>query len=234
MTVWNPNLYQDQHSFVWKYGSDLLPLLNPQPGDRILDVGCGTGQLTASIAEAGAIVTGMDSSAEMVAKAAVNYPAIPFLVGDIRNWRSDQRFDAVFSNAVLHWVKDADAAAASIAAALRPGGRFVAEFGGCGNTRLLLEKGELQNPWYYPGISEYAGVLERNGLETRQAFLIDRPTRLEDPQFGLRNWMAMFGKQWKLDQPALMELEEKLRPHLFYDGHWHIDYRRIRIVAVKW
>jgi SAM-dependent methyltransferase len=231
--AWNADLYQDRHSFVFQYGADLLPLLDAKPGERILDVGCGTGQLTARIAASGAAVTAIDSSAEMVEKARANCPGAELLLADIQSFTPPCGFDAVFSNAVLHWVNDAEAAVRNISSALVAGGWFVAEFGGHGNCRTLLEKGGLPNPWYFPTIPEYTSILQRHGLETRQALLFDRPTQLDDPVRGLRNWLGMFGRHWDLKEPDLSLLEEKLKPHLHYDGFWHIGYRRIRIVAVK-
>src|SRR5262249_19921475 len=176
--------------------------LAPQPGEVVLDLGCGTGHLTAKIAEAGATVLGVDSSAEMIAEARRAYPSLAFEVGDARHLTHDTRFDAVFSNAVLHWVTDTDLAAAGIARALKPGGRFVAEFGGRGDVRAVMTAlnpaveqtiGEaVESPWYYPSVGEYASLLERHGLEVTFAALFDRPTPLDGPD-GLRRWVEMFG-----------------------------------------
>jgi len=187
MSAWDAARYQDKHSFVWRYGAGLLELLVPQPGERILDVGCGTGQLTAEIARCGAQVVGLDNSADMLADARKNFPELTFVPGDAARFDFPEPFDAVFSNAVLHWVKDADGAVGSIARALRPGGRFVAEFGGQGNIAtvqaalraVLGPHADQQSPWYYPSIGEYSAVMERHGLEVRNASLFDRPTPLE-------------------------------------------------------
>jgi trans-aconitate methyltransferase len=127
VSAWDAARYQDQHSFVWRYGANLLESLNPQPGERILDVGCGTGQLTSEIARSGATVTGLDNSAEMLAEARKNYPDLTFVLGDAASFRFSEpqlskSYDAVFSNAVLHWVKDAEGAVKSIAQALGTGG----------------------------------------------------------------------------------------------------------------
>ena len=118
---------------MWRHGEDLIGLLAPQPGERILDLGCGTGQLTAEIAKSRAQVVGIDSSPEMVQQARSNYPLLRFELADATQFRTAEPFDAVFSNAALHWIKDAGGAASTIAQALKPGGRFVAEFGGKGN-----------------------------------------------------------------------------------------------------
>jgi len=151
----------------------LLELLGPGKGERILDLGCGTGQLTADIAATGVQVVGLDSSPEMLGQARQNYPHLKFVLADATSFRFDEPFDAVFSNAALHWVKNADAAVGSIAAALRPDGRFVAEFGGKGNIASIMgaldavfgaAAGE-RCPWWFPGIGEYAPLLEHHGLE---------------------------------------------------------------------
>src|SRR5690242_11899204 len=127
---WDSALYDDRHSFVWKGGAELIDLLNPTSGQRILDLGCGTGHLTAQIAKRGARVTGLDSSPSMIAQARQNYPRLKFVLSDARSLEFREEFEAVFSNAVLHWILDAEAVVAGVARALTPGGRFVLEFGG--------------------------------------------------------------------------------------------------------
>jgi trans-aconitate methyltransferase len=243
---WDATRYQDKHSFVWRYGADLLDLLAPQPSERILDVGCGTGQLTAEIARRGAQVVGLDRSTDMLAEAQKNFPDLSFVLGDAARFDFDQPFDAVFSNAALHWVKDAEGAVGSIARALRPGGRFVAEFGGHGNIALvqaalravLGPSADEKSPWYYPSVGEYAPILERHGLEVRHASLFDRPTPL-DGEDGLDQWLRMFLPtylgQFSSAQATdiIRQLVEQLRPALYRDGVWTVDYRRLRIVALR-
>jgi trans-aconitate methyltransferase len=131
--TWNAKLYDDKHGFVSKYGEDLLGWLDPVNGERILDVGCGTGQLAAQIAQHGAKVTGFDYSAQMIEKARAAYPEIPFDIMDARNFHYDQPFDALFSNAALHWINEPEAVIGSMYRALKPGGRLVIEMGGKGN-----------------------------------------------------------------------------------------------------
>lgn len=246
---WNPALYQASHSFVWRHGRELLDLLAPRAGERILDAGCGTGQLTAEIARSGAEAVGIDSSPAMVAQARENFPALRFEVADVRALPYREEFDAVFSNAALHWVPDAEPAAAAMARALRPKGRFVAELGGRGNVQSLLDaafraleslgvrNAEKLNPWYFPSIAEYAAVLERNGLEATYAVLFDRLTPLEGGAQGLANWCAMFGASLTaaLDerqrQEFLRRVEEHAAARLFRGGTWMADYRRLRILA---
>jgi trans-aconitate methyltransferase len=246
MTGWDSARYQDQHSFVWRYGASLLDLLDPQPRERILDIGCGTGQLTAEIARRGAQVVGLDNSSDMLAAARKNFPELTFVPGDAARFQFPETFDAVFSNAALHWVRDADGAAASIAGALRPGGRFVAEFGGKGNIAsvqaalrtVLGPSADEQSPWFYPSIGEYAGLLERHGLEVRQASLFDRPTPLEGEN-GMDHWLRMFVQTYlrqfspERADGIVRQLVERLRLVLYRDGVWTVDYRRLRVIAIR-
>ncbi len=246
---WDPALYDQKHSFVFEYGHSLVALLDPRPGERILDLGCGTGRLTKAIADAGAEVVGIDNSANMIGTARTQYPGVIFEQADAGNFSFPDSFDAIFSNAVLHWILDAESVVQCVARSLRTGGRFVAEFGGKGNVagianalRATLREyghGHERAWWYYPTISEYAALLEKNGLEVTFATLHDRLTKLEDGPAGLRNWIEMFKGELFTDlsvdkkDKILTALETKLRPALFRDGSWHADYRRLRIVAFK-
>ncbi|SPE40668.1 Methyltransferase type 11 [Candidatus Sulfopaludibacter sp. SbA3] len=246
--AWNAAQYEAGYSFVWQYGRDLLGLLAPRAGERILDVGCGTGQLTAEIAAAGAVVTGIDSSEAMVEQARRNAPGLDFEVHDVCRLPYREEFDAVFSNAVLHWVPQAEEAAAAMARSLKPGGRLVVELGGRGNVRALVSASdralrelgvadpERYHPWYYPSVSEYTSILERSGLEVTFAALFDRPTPLDH---GLAGWYEMFGKRLVegLSPEQLPEYyrlverfaSEKLRS----EKGWVADYRRLRVVAIR-
>jgi SAM-dependent methyltransferase len=248
---WDAASYQDKHSFVWRYGASLVELLAAQPGERILDLGCGTGQLTAEIARCGAQVVGLDKSADMLAEARKNFPELTFVLGDVARFDFSQAsfarpFDAVFSNAALHWIKDADGAVVTIKRALRPGGRFVAEFGGRGNIAsiqaalrtVLGPRADEQSPWYYPSIGEYASILERHGLEVRNASLFDRPTPLEGEN-GMDHWLRMFAptylRQFSPERAddIVRQIIQLLRPMLYRDGIWTVDYRRLRIAALR-
>ncbi len=245
---WNSALYEKSHAFVFGYGQGLVELLAPQAGETILDLGCGTGQLTNQIAQSGARVTGLDHSESMLATARQNYPDLKFMHGNATSFVMDEPCDAVFSNAVLHWVTEAEAAAQRIAAALKPGGRFVAEFGGRGNVSNIIEATqmvlrrytghEIPHGWFYPSIGEYSSLLESCGLEVTQAWLFDRHTPLEG-EAGMRNWLTMFAERMfvELDaaqkEEALTEIEMYLRESNYDGGQWLADYRRLRVMAIK-
>lgn len=249
--TWDTDLYQGSHSFVWQLGQGVVDWLDPQPGERILDLGCGSGQLTQAIADRGAIVIGIDGDAAMVTAAQQQFPDLTFQVADARYFTVASPVDGVFSNAVLHWVAAADqpAVAQSIWAALKPGGRFVAEFGGHGNmgqvmAALATARAELGHgpspaePWYFPTVGTYAQVLEAQGFELRFANLRDRPTPLEG-ETGLVNWVTMFAGRFLADltpaqqQAVLTHMATALRPRLYQGGRWFADYRRLGVVAVK-
>ena len=247
---WDAGLYDDKHSFVWKMAEDLLGLLAARSGEKILDIGCGTGHMTAKIAESGALVSGLDRSPEMIRQGQAVYPGIRFEVGDATTIPLDGPFDAVFSNATLHWIKEPERTVAEISRLLKPGGRFVAEFGGRGNVAELVAAMErawaklhlpqqLPNPWYFPSVGEYAAILERNGLEVTYSMLFDRPTPLEEDENGLRNWLTMFGGAvfGRLTdgerEDVIRETVNEARAKLFHGSHWVIDYRRLRVIAKK-
>jgi len=181
----------------------------------------------------------------MLEQARRKYPQLSFVQADARDFRFDEPFDGVLSNAALHWILPPERVVACVARALKPGGQFVAEFGGKGNIRLIVAALEhaaaalgerFVHPWYFPGVGDYATLLERAGLEVTFATLFDRPTPLEG-EAGLRDWIAMFaGDLLNTVGPVRREaffehVEAALRPVLYRDGTWIADYRRLRIVA---
>lgn len=248
-TQWNPQLYDNKHAFVYQYGESLLELLAPAPGERILDIGCGTGALTQKISEAGAVVVGIDKSAEMVEVARAAFPNLDFRVMDAADFRFAEPFDAIFSNATFHWVMEQEQAVQCMATALKPGGRLVVEFGGKSNVQTIL--GQIRATlnrhgyaaqaalqfWYFPSVSEYSALLEGHGFEVSLAQLYDRPTPLADAQTGIMDWVTMFGGAFLegIDEATrsvlLSEIQEDLRERCHHDGQWWADYRRIRVVA---
>ena len=249
---WDVNRYQDQHSFVWKYGASLVDLLEAKPGEFILDIGCGSGELTAAIASEAdnkVRVVGMDSDLSMIKRAQDQFPNLSFFQGDVRNFHVPEAgdpVDAIFSNAALHWVppSDVDRSVASMASVLKKGGRFVVEFGGKGNVQKIVSAvqevmPDADSPWYFPSVSEYTSVLEKYGIEALSASIFDRPTILEDKDDGIKSWLRMFGNSFfegkeegEIDS-ALDEIQEKLRPQLYDGNKWIADYRRIRVIGRK-
>ncbi len=245
---WDAELYDNKHSFVSQLATDLVELLAPKNGEFILDFGCGTGYLTHNIAISGAEVVGIDNAPTMIEQARKNYPNLKFEVTDGTNLHFIEQFDAIFSNAVLHWIKEPEKVIANIWRALKPGGRFVAEFGGKGNVKVITTAiynamkfagySVDLNPWYFPSISEYSSLLEQQGLQLVFASLVERPTPLDDGQ-GMHNWLKMFGNSFLAAVPVdeqtkiLADIENQLRPKLYRNGTWFADYRRIRVMAIK-
>ena len=247
---WNATLYDASHDFVAKFGEGIFSWLQPQPGENILDLGCGTGDLTPKIQAGGAKVLGVDSSMEMVVAAKAKFPTIPFQQADARNLPFSNQFDAIFSNAVLHWVPEKEKAIASMYQSLKKGGRMVVEFGGKDNIqqiwtalKMVLEKrGYAQNAnisfWYFPSIGEYTTLLENQGFRVVRAEHFDRPTPLKGEN-GLKDWLLMFTDNFfagitaseKVD--ILEDIETALKPTHFVNGQWVADYKRIRVMAVK-
>lgn len=247
---WNVKLYDSKHAFVSKFGNSLVELLAPKQGEKILDLGCGTGDLANTIFESGANVVGIDQSENMVREAKLKYPHISFSVGDATNLPFQNEFDAVFSNAVLHWVQPPQKALNSIYQSLKQGGRFVAEFGGKGNVQIItdeminqikatgLEFKKEQFLWYFPSIAEYSKLMEEVGFRVTFAHHFDRPTPLIGEN-GLRNWMEMFGSHFftgipeGLKNEIMTKVENNLRESLYQDDQWIADYKRIRVIGVK-
>ena len=246
--AWNPSHYDRAGAFVPKLAADLLDLLAPKAGERVLDLGCGTGDLTQQLAAAGARVVGLDASSAMVDEAHRKHPHLSFSVGDGQELAFEQEFDAVFSNATLHWMPRADAVAAGVARALRPGGRFVAEFGGarCVQTVRSAVQAELAAlgieghgtpAWFFPTVPRYSRILDEAGLFVRSALWFERPTRLEGAG-GLATWLELFClpllKALGERRDALVAgVENRCRAQLFRDGDWWLDYTRLRVVAFK-
>lgn len=230
-------------------GEAMLAALGAQPGERILDLGCGTGHLTSAIAAGGADVLGLDASPEMIGQARQHFPALHFTLQNAAAMQFDAEFDAIFSNAALHWMTDAAGVAAGMSKALRKGGRLVAEFGGKGNIRTIesaiqavlaryLGVALPQTKTYFPAVGEYTSLLECHGFEVRSAILFDRPTPL-DGERGMEQWIRQFAFYYfepldaRQQTRALQEVVEELRPTLWKSDGWTADYRRLRIFAVK-
>ena len=241
---WNPERYERNAGFVADLGVGVLDLLAPRPGERILDLGCGHGKLTAKLADAGAHVTAIDASAEQVA--AARDLGLDAHVMEATALTFENRFDAVFSNAVLHWIPQADAVIAGVRRALVPGGRFVGEFGGAGNVarvaaglaRALEKRGlaiEDYWPWYFPTADDYRRRLEKAGFRVAAIELFERPTPLPGEIGG---WLETFGESFlaAVDEGDREGFLDEVREHLAADlrdgdGGWSVDYVRLRFQA---
>lgn len=247
---WNANLYDQSHAFVSQYGSNLVELLAPKEGEIVLDLGCGTGDLAYELHTMGINVIGVDKSENMIIQARNKYPQIEFDVRDATELAFSQEFDAVFSNATLHWVQPPLKALNSIYNSMKQGGRFVAEFGGKGNVQTITdeiihqinEEGipfqSEKYPWYYPSIGEYTALMEQAGFRVTFAQHFDRPTPLQGAA-GLSNWINMFGSAFfegieqERKEQIIAKVETALKPNLYLNGQWVADYKRIRVIGIK-
>jgi len=241
---WHPDRYARNARFVAELAVPLIEVLAPQPGERILDLGCGDGALTERIAAYGCEVVGIDASAEQVSAARARRLDVRLL--DAQEMAFENEFDAVFSNAALHWMKQTDRVLAGVWRALKPGGRFVAELGGHGNVatieaaiRTALERRGIDaagtNPWVFPTLEAYQARLERHGFQVEEIALVPRPTRLPGD---IGDWLDTFAEEFitllpEQEQRSLIDdvrqaLTAELRDT---EGHWTADYVRLRFAA---
>jgi trans-aconitate methyltransferase len=242
MNTWTSESYRENASYVPALGAAVFALLNPQRGERTLDLGCGEGSLTESIVAAGATVVGVDVSEEMIAAAKAR--GLDARLIDAEQLPFEHEFDAVFSNAALHWVRDHDAMLAGVHRALKPGGRFVAEFGGHGNIAaiqvairsVLAHRGwETNIHRYYATPAEYSARLQKHGFTVQKIDLIPRPTPLPT---GMRGWLETFERatldRIPLDQREafVRDVEDLLREEVCdSQGNWTAHYVRLRFRA---
>lgn len=244
--TWDPEAYARHARFVSELGQPVIELLAPRPGERILDLGCGDGALTEELALLGCEVVGVDASAAQVAAARAR--GLDARVGDGQALDFGAEFDAVFSNAALHWMRDTPRLFAGVHRALRSGGRFVAECGGhgCVETihRSLIEcldergyDGAAASPWYFPTAEDYGRRLAAAGFEVKSIALIPRPTPLPGDLLG---WLETFADSFTRVLPAaergpyLQQVRARAQPVLCdASGHWTADYVRLRFAATK-
>lgn len=245
---WDPVAYMAHASFVPALGAPVVELLAPKKGERILDLGCGDGALTVKIAEAGAEVIGVDADRAMIE--AAKDRGLDARLMDGRALEFDTEFDAVFTNAALHWMPPAARVAEGVYRALKPCGRYVGEFGGHGNVAairaalrgVLMARGyrvPAVEESYYPTPEEYHAVLEAAGFVVERADLIPRPTPLPS---GMGAWLQTFRGGF-IDAAGVPESERAqviedtrslLRPILADQaGNWTADYVRMRFAARK-
>ncbi len=242
---WNPEKYMKHTGFVSQLALPVVDLLAPQAGEKILDAGCGDGTLALEIERRGASVHGIDMSVEMVE--AARSSGVDAEVMSVTDMPFVDEFDAVFSNAMLHWVREPELAVANIAKALKPNGRFVAEFGGAGNVHHIVEAmrsvfgshpewGEFQDIWYFPTPQEYSRLLEASGFEVGYIELIPRPTPIDD----IANWLAVFTNgvtEHLTDEQKdifRQEVRTKLEATNYTEAEgWVADYVRLRVKGIK-
>jgi trans-aconitate methyltransferase len=245
-TIWNPASYAQNARFVSDLGEPLLALLNAKPGETVLDLGCGDGVLTEKIVAAGCRVYGCDFSAAQLQ--AARQRGIQTFVMDGQQLSLKRRFDAVFSNAALHWMKQAEKVVEGVAAALKPGGRFVGEFGGQGNVATIrdalhsaLRKRNVDpwsvDPWYYATPQEYTTLLNRYDFTVDYIELMPRPTKLPGDILG---WLDIFAQPFShavADTERagfLADVRRQLESTLHKpDGSWYADYVRLRFKATR-
>ncbi len=243
---WLPHKYQKNANFVSQLGMSLIDLLEPQAGEYILDLGCGDGTLMKKLTELGCEVMGIDSSPEMIS--AAQQQGLETYVMDGQKLNFPSQFDAIFSNAALHWMINPDAVITGVFNALKPHGRFVAEFGGVGNVATVvnaiaigLDKRNIDikkiNPWYFPTIEDYQSRLKKAGFAVKFITLFERPTPLPE---GIIGWLEMFVQQFTAqlslsDQTIfLQEVIQLCEPKLSDGkGNWVADYVRLRFHATK-
>jgi trans-aconitate methyltransferase len=244
-TSWNPDSYSKNARFVSDLGEPLLQLLEPKPREFVLDLGCGDGTLTEKIAAVGAIVIGVDSSLAQIK--AARQRDLNALVMNGQQMGFKRSFDAVFSNAALHWMKLPERVIGEVSNLLTAGGRFVGEFGGEGNVETLraaLHAGLLRqgidprtiDPWYFPSPAEYSSVLNKCGFTVEYIELIPRPTQLPGD---ILDWLGIFAQpftnslQESERENFLREIRNAVEPTLRKsDGHWFADYVRLRFKAL--
>lgn len=243
---WNATEYKKHASFVPTLANGVMELLSSRPGEKILDIGCGDGELTYLIQQKGCSVIGIDASSSMVESALKR--GIKAHVADGHEINFNNEFDAVFSNATLHWLTEPDKVIEGVHRALKANGRFVGEFGGHGNVAAMLQAmrevfaensafGEFKSPWYFPTAKEYKRLLESSGFSVESIELIDRPTSLAS---GIEKWLEIFAEgitshlNAKQKAVFIATVKRKLRANLFTENEgWIADYVRLRFKAIK-
>lgn len=243
--TWDPERYARNARFVAELGRPAVELLAPRAGEQILDLGCGDGALTRELVDCGCEVVGVDASSEQIEAACRLGLDARVMTGEGLTFENE--FDAVFSNAALHWMQQPDQVIAGVRRALREGGRFVGEFGGDGCIQKIRDglaqvlagwsfDFESLNPWFFPSPEEYGQRLREQGFEVNFIKLIPRPTPLPT---GLRGWLETFGERFTSLVPEadrdgfIAEVEELTRADLYQDGEWVADYTRLRFAATR-
>ncbi len=243
--VWTADTYEENARFVSDLGAEIMGWLAPEPGERILDLGCGDGALTERLVAAGAEVIGVDISEDLLAAARARGLTVLKIDGHALPFEAE--FDAVFSNAALHWMTEPEKVIDGIRRALKPGGRFVAEFGGHGNVAAIVTAmrsaalafggdPNLAGPWFYPTPAEYEALLAKAGFRVERIALVPRPTPLPT---GIEGWLMTFRRplfeqfEGETRDKALAHAVALLKPSLCDKaGRWTADYVRLRVRAI--
>ena len=235
---------------MFKYGEDLLTLLNPDINDNVLDVGCGTGELTYEISKKVKTITGIDSSDNMIKEAKKNYPEINFEVVNALEMNYKNQFDKVFSNAVFHWIPDQKTFLKNIYDSMKTNGKLVAEMGGKNNAEIILnnlKNSLIKRGWnnnsqkkvtFFPSVAEYTSLLENAGFTVRYALYFDRETQLSSEN-GIKKFLTMFYSPYfeniseSEKSEILEEVQNNCKEKLYKNNNWYADYKRLRFVAEK-
>ena len=243
---WDPKSYAKDAAFVSIYGEELITLLAPIPGDKVMDLGCGDGFLTEKMAEMGCVVTGVDASAAQVG--ATEERGIKAVVGNGESLGLLDVFDGVISNAALHWMRLPEKVIANVWLNLKPGGVFVGEMGAKGNVSSVVEtlssllerrghNSELYNPWYFPTEEEYSELLAAQGFNINTTSTFSRPTKIKGD---LVSWLRIFAQSFvaPIEEEErdffYKEAETALRPYLYSEKNgWIVDYVRLRFKVYR-
>ncbi|MDR0847234.1 MAG: methyltransferase domain-containing protein [Lactobacillales bacterium] len=244
---WDAKMYDEKHNFSSDYGKAVFEYLPSDPNQAILDIGCGTGDLTADLLTRGGRVVGVDYSPEMIEFARASHPDIEFAVADASKLTFENEFDVVYSNAAFHWIQDQKGLLASVYRALKPGGVLVVEMGAAGNVAKIKNAYEAASgikhheKWFFPSVEQYAEMLEDAGLTIDKLYDFDRAVPLVGGADGLGDWIRQFyadefeARTDEENERLLAEIAAKLKPELWNEAEqrWEADYRRLRIVAHK-
>ncbi len=246
MGDWNAGLYDNKHDFVSKYGKGLLAFVPENKNQSILDLGCGTGTLTAQLSDFAGEIIGADSSESMITKAKEQYPNIKFTVCDALALPFEKKFDVVFSNAVFHWIADHNALLKQVHKALKPNGLLVCEFGANGNIATIENafidvcrefEYEYKPRFNFPTSEHFAELLKQNDFIIDKVYDYARPTSLKDNERGLANWMRQFfafdleRMPEKVQNEIIKKVEDSTKESLWNGSEWVADYRRLRAIA---
>ena len=246
MSDWNAVLYDKKHDFVSEYGKGLLEFVPENKNQSILDLGCGTGTLTAQLSNFAGTIIGVDSSASMIAKAKKQYSNMQFVVCDALALPFEKQFDVVFSNAVFHWIADHDTLLKQVHKVLKPNGLLVCEFGANGNIATIENafmnacqdfEYKYTPKFNFPTVDDFSDLLKKNNFMIDELYDYNRPTPLKDNERGLANWMKQFFASdlelmsKKMQDEIIKKVEDLTKKHLYNGDEWIADYRRLRAIA---